>query len=428
MIGTGIDASPWAAHDPVLPGRFRVGSAAAACVHATTQAAADLFAARGGDPGPVSVDVRHAAAHFRSERYLRVDGEPAGGEDPLTGNYKAADGWVRLHCNYPHHRDAAMQVVGTDFAAGVASRKAIDVEQAVVAAGGAAAAQRSREEWAAHPQGIALRRLPLLSIEQIGDAPPIQLSKADRPLSGVRVLDMTHVIAGPVCGRTLAAHGADVLHVGAEHLPVVRPILLDTQFGKRSTFIDLRTAEGADTLRALVRADADVFIESFRPGSLAAKGFGPADLAAMRPGIVVVEISAWGWEGPWRTRRGFDSLAQLASGIAAGDPPVPLPAQFLDHGTGWLAAYGVLTALRRRMETGGSWLVKVALARTGLWLDELGKTEVNGKRLIVDDLLTTTPSPFGLLTHIRMPGSLPGAQPNWAHGSPVPGSAKPEWW
>ncbi len=373
----------------------------------------------------MSVDVRHAAAHFRSERYLRVDGEVPGGEDPLTGNYKAVDGWVRLHCNYPHHRDAAIQVLGPDL--DVASRKASEIEEAVVAAGGAAAAQRTRAEWAAHPQGIVLRQLPLVSIEQIGEAPPLRLSKADRPLSGIRVLDLTHVIAGPVCGRTLAAHGADVLHVGAEHLPVVRPILIDTQFGKRSAFIDLRTAQGADTLRGLAR-DADVFIESFRPGSLAAKGFGPADLAAIRPGIVVVEISAWGWEGPWRTRRGFDSLAQLASGIAAGDPPVALPAQFLDHGTGWLAAYGVLTALRRRMETGGSWLVKVALARTGLWLDELGQTEVNGGRLNVDGLLTNTPSPFGLLTHIRFPGSLPGAQPNWDHGSVIPGSAKPEWW
>jgi hypothetical protein len=408
--------------DPVLPGRFRLGAASASCVTAVTEAAADLFRIRGGDPGPVTVDPRHAAVAFRSERYLRVDPMPDLGsiEDPLTGNYRTVDGWVRLHCNYPHHLAAVGTALGTSadrdkVEAAVARRTALDVEEAVVAAGGAAAVQRSREEWLRHPQGIALQKLPLVSVEQIGDASPTRLSTADRPLSGIRVLDLTHVIAGPVCGRTLAAHGADVLHVGAAHLPVVGPLLLDTQFGKRSTYIDLRAPDQAGILRSLAR-DADVFVQSYRPDSLAGRGFGPAELAKIRPGIIVVDVTAWGWEGPWRSRRGFDSLAQMATGIAAGDPPLPLPEQFLDHGSGWLAAFGVMQALRRRTETGGSWHVRVSLARTGMWLDNMGRTDTEGTEPAVDDLLTRTDSAFGRLTHVRIPGDLPGAPPHWQHG------------
>jgi crotonobetainyl-CoA:carnitine CoA-transferase CaiB-like acyl-CoA transferase len=416
----------------MLPGHFRIGSAAAACVQTATEAAAELFHVRGGDPGPVSVDVRHAAAAFRSERYLRVDGKPFDAiEDPLTGNYRAADGWVRLHCNYPHHLAAVATALGTsvdqaEVAAAVAGRSALDVEEAVVAAGGAATALRASRDWLMHPQGVALLGLRLVQVDQIGYAPELKLSTADRPLAGIRVLDLTHVIAGPVCGRTLAAHGADVLHVGAEHLPVVRPLLMDTGFGKRSTYLDLR-AEGAEVLRDLVR-DADVVVQSYRPGSLAAKGFGAGDLAAMRPGIVVAELSAWGWEGPWRARRGFDSLAQMATGIAAGDPPQPLPAQFLDHGAGWLAAFGVMSALRQRVAHGGSWRVRVSLAGTGMWLDRLGRTETAGTEPAVADLLTETDSAFGRLTHIRIPGSLPGAPPKWDHGPRIPGGDAPEWW
>lgn len=484
-----------------MPGRFRIGAAAAAIVTRTTEAAAELLRARGTEPGLVRVDPRHAAVAFRSERYLRVDladpvlsvptgnvdpgdlrppspsgraetGQVAGtagdfatgaktGEgtaaeadqevaaarrfaaqvrariasgavqDPLTGDYRARDGWVRLHCNYPHHLAAVGTALGTgierdEVATAVAQRGAIEVEEAVVAAGGAAAAQRGRDEWLAHPQGVALRTLPLVEIERIGDAPPIRLSTADRPLSGVRVLELTHVIAGPVAGRTLAAHGADVLHVGARHLPVVAPLLLDTQFGKLSTYLDLRADEEAKKLRELVR-DADVFVQSYRPGSLAGRGFGPADLAALRPGIVVVDISAWGWQGPWRTRRGFDSLAQMATGIAAGDPPVPLPLQFLDHGSGWLAAAAVIEALTRRITEGGSWRVRVSLARTGMWLADMGRTETDGEEPVVDDLLATTDTSFGRITHIRIPGELPGSPPHWDHGPRIPGGDPPEW-
>lgn len=430
--------------DPVLPGRFRVAAAAAACVGATTAAAAQLWRARGGSPGPVSVSVRHAALAFATEHWLRVDGERTGvGWADLSGNYRTCDGWVRLHCNYAHHARAACAALAVpqDKAAvteAVALRPAIEIEEAVLAAGGAAAAMRGAAEWRAHPAGRAVHALPLVAVDRIADAAPKPLAAADRPLSGIRVLDLTHVIAGPVCGRTLAAHGADVLHVGAAHLPTVHPLVIDTGFGKRTTHLDLREPDDLDTLRGLIK-DADVLVQSFRPGTLAARRLGPERLAELSPGIVVLDLSAYGHAGPWRMRRGFDSLVQMASGIAddgarlaGADRPTPLPVQALDHGTGWLAAAAVITAIRRQRSAGGSWWLRLALARTGAWLDDLGRLPAEGAAVPSDDdvadLLAELDSPFGRLRYLRVPGDLPGAQPRYDFGSHLPGSDPAAWW
>ena len=431
--------------DPQLPGRFRVGAAAAASIGATTLAAGELLRARGGDPGRVTIDARHAAIAFRSEQYLAVDGEPSGAEwAPLSGNYQAVDGWVRLHCNYPRHATAAATALGVPedrdaITAAVARRTAQQVEEAVLAAGGAAAAMRSPTDWHSHPAGRAARLIPLVDLERIGDTSgPRELPNADRPLAGIRVLDLTHVIAGPCCGRVLAAHGADVLHIGAAHLPVIRPLVIDHGFGKRSAHVDLRTDEGRKTLRELI-AEADVLIQSFRPGTLAARGFGPADLAAIKPGIIALSLSAWGHAGPWRDRRGFDSLVQMASGIADDgarvigvDEPRPLPAQALDHGTGWLGAFGIITALRRALVEGGSWQVRVSLAGTASWLDDLGRLSTpeaaNPAPAGLEDLFTETESQFGRIKHVKVPGDLPGAPPHWTHGPHQPGSDPAAWW
>ncbi len=409
----------------VVAGPYRVARAAALCVARTTAAAADLLRDRGVDPGPLSVDVRHAAESFRSERHLLVDGAPpADPRAPLTGDYRAADGWVRLHCNYPHHEAAVRAVLGDDVAAAVARRRAEPVVAAVLAAGGAAASLRTPAEWAAHPQGVAVAAEALVSVDRVGDAPIRLATRADRPLSGVRVLELTHVLAGPVCGRVLAAHGADVLHVGAAHLPTVTPLVIDTGFGKRSCHLDLRADGDRSTLRALL-ADADVVVRSFRPGAL---GIGPGDLP---PGGVLVSLSAYGHSGPWRGRRGFDSLVQLASGIAhrpAADRPVPLPAQALDHGTGWLAAYGAMVALRRRARAGGTWHVRVSLARTARWLDGLGRVESGESDFPVTPYTAELGSAFGVVRFVRVPGGLPAAPPFWAEGARVPGGDAASWW
>ncbi|HET6503984.1 MAG TPA: CoA transferase [Amycolatopsis sp.] len=439
--------------ESVLPGPFRVAEAAAAAIGVATLAAAELLRLTGIEPGRVSVDRRHAAAAFRSERYLRVDGEPPGDVwAALSGDYRAADGWVRLHCNYPRHADAACRALNAPHereavTAAVARRTAWDVQESVIAEGGAAAAMRGRQEWRDHPQGRALAAAPLVDLAPIAPAPARAVARSDRPLGGVRVLELTHVIAGPVAGRALAAHGADVLHIGAAHLPVVPPLVIDTGLGKRSARLDLRTPADRDRLWRLV-GEADVFVQSFRPGALARRGFSAENLARARPGIVVVDLGAYGWEGPWATRRGFDSLVQMASGIAAEggarcrEPgrPVPLPAQALDHATGWLAAAAAMTALRRRAVEGGSWRARLSLARTGWWLDSLGRQAAGAvgavgavdvaadpPELDVSGLLVTSPSPFGEVTHVRVPGALPAANPGWAHGPHLPGSDPAQW-
>jgi crotonobetainyl-CoA:carnitine CoA-transferase CaiB-like acyl-CoA transferase len=387
----------------VLPGPYRVAELAATCVSMATEAAHVLLRSRGGTPPRMAIDTGHAAEAFRSERHTRVVGEePTSLWAPLSGDYEAADGWVRLHANYPHHADAIRAALGDEPRPEVARLPAVEVEERVLAAGGAAAALRTREDWLANGPGAAIREEPLVAIEKTGDAPPEAATPAAIPLAGVRVLDLTHVIAGPVCGRVLAAHGADVLHVTPPHRPVLLDLVRDTDFGKRQANVDL-----GDELRALV-ADADVFVQSYRPDSLARKGFSPAGLATQRPGIVVVSLAAYGHTGPWRARRGFDSLVQMSSGIAAHaglDKPRALPAQALDHGTGWLAAYGVMTALHRRATEGGSWHVKLSLARTAEWLHDLGRLP-DDEQVSTADLtswLTETDSDFGRLTHIRVP-------------------------
>ncbi|MFC4591764.1 CoA transferase [Sphaerisporangium corydalis] len=252
-----------------------------------------------------------------------------------------------------------------------------------------------------------------------------------RPLEGVRVLDLTRVIAGPVTTRTLAAYGAQVLRVGAAHLPEVPGLVISTAFGKRSCELDLRTRQGADAFRRLV-AGADVVVQSYRPGALAGLGFGPADLAAIRPGIVCVDISAYGGRGPWAGRRGFDSLVQMACGIAdeggRGERPVPLPAQVLDHATGWLAALGAVAGILRGRAEGGSWHVEVALARTALWLDGLGRVPgANVGEPEAGDLLEEAETPLGRLTYVRPPGKIAGVRPYWSSPPPHRAEHPPEW-
>lgn len=432
--------------DPVLPSSFCVGAAAQASIAAAGLAAAELWRLRSGRAQEVAVDMRHAASEFRSERHLRVNGAPAPDPwDKIAGAYRCGDGrWVRLHTNFPHHRDGVLRLLGCDYdkeavAAALLRWNADTFEEAASAAGLVVALMRSFAQWDAHPQGRAVSALPLLSIERIGDAPPMPLPKAAaRPLAGVRALDLTRVIAGPVCGRTLAAHGADVLRVTGPHLPASGALDIDTGRGKLSTQIDLRTEDGRATLERLAR-ETDVFIQSYRPGALASYGFGPDALAAIRPGVVYVSLSAYGHTGPWRERRGFDSLVQTASGLnmaeaeAAGvDGPKPLPAQALDHASGYLMAFGAIAALIRRAQVGGSWLVRVSLARTGRWLRSLGREEKGFDRPDpgfdeVGDLLEESMSSFGRIAAVRHAALLSETPAHWARPTAPLGAHPPVW-
>ncbi len=431
--------------EPVLPSSFAVGTAAQTSIGASALAAAELWRLRTGQRQRVRVPMRDAAIEFRSERYLRVEGEPPPDLwDKIAGLYRCGDGrWARLHTNFPHHRDGVLALLKCAHDRAAVERalqawRAEAFESAAAEAGLVVTAMRSFAEWDAHPQGQALARLPVLSIEKIGDAPAESLPSARRPLGGVRVLDLTRVIAGPVCGRCLAAHGADVLLITAPHLPSMPPLVIDTGRGKLSAQLDLRDQAARERLKELVRG-ADVFVQGYRPGALEALGFGPADVASMRPGITYVSLSAYGHQGPWAGRRGFDSLVQTATGFnlaeaeaAGADRPRPLPAQALDHASGYLMAFGAMTALGRRVREGGSCHVRVSLAQTGLWIRRLGR--VAGGLDCADpgledvrDRLEERGSGFGRLTAVRHAADLSATPSSWNRPSVPLGKHEAAW-
>lgn len=361
-----------------LPSIFPVSDLAAASVASAGLALADLVETRFGRRPDVSVDRRLAAFWFARSLH------PQGWKvpplwDPVAGDYRAADGWIRLHTNAPHHRDAALAVLGTPpereaVAAAVRQWSADDLEGAVVAAGGCAAAMRSAEAWGSHPQGAAVAHEPLVAWEA-GETGPdgLAAARADRPLAGLRVLDLTRVLAGPVATRFLAGFGATVLRLDppAWDEPGVLP---DTTLGKACARLDLREPGGRARFEALL-ASADVLVHGYRPDALTRLGLDAATRARLRPGLVDVALDAYGWTGPWRERRGFDSLVQMSCGIAAAgmvsagaDKPVPLPVQALDHATGHLMAAAVLHGLTRRLTIGRGATARLSLARTALLL------------------------------------------------------------
>ncbi|MBP0591310.1 CoA transferase [Paraburkholderia sp. LEh10] len=434
-------------NDPVLPSVFRVGTLASASIAATGLAAAECFRLRTGQMQRVDVSVRRALAAFRSERYLRVNGGlPPELRHPVTGFYATRDGrWIQLHTNFAHHLQGVLNVLGCDGDRGAVAQAirgwdGARLDQTLADAGLCAALIRSPREWAALDQAKAIANLPLFEIERIGDAPPEAPGRgaAQRPLSGMRVLDLSRIIAGPVAGRALAQHGADVLLINGPHLPNIAPLVIDNGRGKRSATLDLREASAREQLLALA-GEADVFLQAYRPGSLAARGFAPEALARVRPGIVCVSISAYGHAGPWAARRGFDSLVQSASGIAytesraAGvDGPKHLPCQALDHATGYLAAFGAMVALARRAQEGGSWLVRLSLAQTGRWLQSMGQIE-SGWRAPditydeVQDCLHDVDSPFGRV-RAAAPAEQMSVTPAFYAQPPVPiGTHAPRW-
>ena len=429
--------------EPVLPSSFAVGTVAQASIAAVATAAADLWTRRGGRPQEIAVDMRHAALEFRSERLYRLDGQPSARLwDAIAGPYRCGDGrWVRIHTNFAHHRDGILDLLGCGYAreavqAALDGWRAESFEEAVAERGLVATMMRSPEDWLASPQGAALAGQPLVALERIGEAPPRPLPSATRPLGGLRVLDLTRIIAGPVCGRALAAHGAEVMRIASARLPFIAPLVIDSGRGKLSAYADLDTEDGRQALRDLLQ-EADVFVQGYRPGGLAARGFSPEQAAALRPGIVYVSLSAYGYAGPWAERRGFDSLVQTASGInhaeagAAGiEGPQELPCQALDHASGYLMALGAIAGLLRRAETGGSWHVRVSLARTGRWLQALGRVAGGlgcADPTPGDDLFEEADSGFGKLQAIRHAAQLSETPARWARPAVPLGSHPPHW-
>ncbi|RPH77872.1 MAG: CoA transferase, partial [Candidatus Rokuibacteriota bacterium] len=309
--------------DPILPTPFRIGETGAAALAAVGLAASDLWELSTGRHQEVAVDIRQATASLRSGHYMTLDGKPVPTDrNTVMGVYPARNGrWSYLHCNFPNHREAALKVLGVPedreaVRKAVAGWDALELEEAIIAARGAGGMVRTMEEWATHPQAAAIASLPLMEIVKIGASKPEPLPAGDRPLSGVRVLDLTRVLAGPTCARTLAEHGADVVKITAAHLPNIGYQEYDTGHGKLSANLDLRQAKDLEALRGLVR-EGDVFSQGYRPGTLGDRGLSPEVLAQLRPGIVYVSLCAFGHVGPWASRRGFDTVVQTVSGITS---------------------------------------------------------------------------------------------------------------
>jgi crotonobetainyl-CoA:carnitine CoA-transferase CaiB-like acyl-CoA transferase len=431
--------------EPQLPSSFRVAAAAQTSIAAAGLAAAHVWELRSGQDQKVAVDMRHAVVECRSERYLRVeDQQPPPAWDAIAGVYKTrGQRFVRLHTNFPHHRDAVCRVLNCkaerdEVQAALMQWDAEAFETAAYQAGGVVAMMRSYDEWSQTPQAKALAALPILTIEKIGDAAPKPWPAGSRPLAGLRVLDLSRVIAGPVAGRTLAAHGADVLLVSGADLPAIPWLTIDTGRGKLSTFIDLKQEEGRNQLKDLL-AEADIFSQGYRPQALAQLGFSPEEAARINPGIIFVSLSAYGHVGPWAERRGFDSLVQTstgfnhAEGAAAGiDGPKELPAQILDHATGYLMAFGAMMAKARQSREGGSWHVRVSLAQTGRWIWNLGRV-VDGlktedlKGEAIRPFVEQVPSGFGSLQAIRHTAQLSRTPAFWSRPAMPLGTHGPQW-
>ncbi|NNE74760.1 MAG: CoA transferase [Acidimicrobiales bacterium] len=447
----------------VLPSIFRVTDAAVISIGAALLAAGELWATRTGQPPPaVAIDPVHAAAAFASSAYLRIDDDPlANPWDPLAGHYPAARGrWIQLHTNFVHHRAAALAALrlpaGTTeravVAAAIAERDPFALETDIIDRGGVAYAMRTAAEWRASPPARAVATLPVVELEQVGAAPAAAAVPGDDlppspqlAAAGLRVLDLTRVIAGPVASRTLAALGADVLRIGAPHLPVIDSVVPDTCLGKRWANLDLRTEADRERFRTLA-CDADVVIRGYRPGALEGLGLGVDDLVGLNPDMVIVTLSAFGRKGPWAGRRGYDSLVQTASGIVAtgtqmarDSKPRPLPVQALDYATGYFGAMLALRGLVERQRQGGAWHGQLSLARTGRWIEDLGPDPDGAPDAFlrpgppraldhpsIAPLMRSSHSAYGATTFLAHPGTIDGRHLEWQLPSAAP-SDDPAW-
>ena len=429
--------------DPVLASPFHLGEGAATALALVGQEADRIWQMRGGKAQSMSVNVRHAAASLHSYMLLDVAGAtplPPRTPPSVTAIYECGDGrFIHLHGSFTHSAGILAEL-GLDesasahqIAAATLTRGAFELEDALATKGLCCAVCRTAEEWASHPQGALLGTKPVVEVTKIGDGPVVPLTAAERPLSGVRVLDLTRVLAGPTCARTLAEHGADVLHIAAPHLPTIDRFEMDTGHGKRQAYLDLNVPAEADTLRELVRG-ADVFSQGFQHRSLERRGFGAEQLAAIRPGIIYVSENAFGHEGPWLERPGWEQLAQATTGVAVvqgGEGrPVLAPAAMNDYTTGYFAAMGAMMALRRRADEGGSWLVRVSLSQTSMWYYRMGldldRNAASGLGEMAP-FMEERDTPHGWMKHLAPPLKMSETNPHWALPTAPLGSGEARW-
>jgi crotonobetainyl-CoA:carnitine CoA-transferase CaiB-like acyl-CoA transferase len=426
--------------DPVFDSPFPVGEVAATALGLAGAAAADYHRRRTGTSQSVTVRVQEAGRSLISLELLRADGRPLPRPDKQNdtiGFYQCAgDRWFYLMGAFPGQRQAILDVLQCapdrdSIAAAVARWDADELEDALAANDGCGARVRTLGQWRASPQGALVAAKPTVEVLSIGDAPPAKLSPGRQPLEAIRVLDVSRVLAGPTAAQILAQQGAETLVVSAPHLPYYEGCVIDTGHGKRACHLDLDDAADAERMRSLIR-DADVVIDGYRSDSLAARGFGPEDLAALRPGLVVVSINCFGHDGPWRRRPGWEQIAEAATGIMAMqgtvERPQPLPAAFNDYVTGYLGAFGALLALSKQASEGGTWWVRASLCQTAQWLQNVGPHgDWKHTPAGVSGPLARRPTPFGLLEYLR-PAIRMSVTPPVHRSGPVPlGSHRAQW-
>ncbi|MBD8147568.1 CoA transferase [Pseudomonas fluorescens] len=433
--------TPLTLNEPgALPSAFAVTDLAAVSIGVAGQAVAELIQQLSGRLPGVSVDRRLASFWFSSSiRPLGWQVPPLW--DPIAGDYVSADGWIRLHTNAPHHRAAAERVLGkvterTQMARNVAQWNAAELEQAVVDEGGCAAQMRTWQAWQSHPQGLAVNAEPLIqrqAFDTTGDKP--WPGTAARPLAGLKVLDLTRVLAGPVASRFLAGLGANVLRIDSPTWdePGVVP---EMTLGKRCARLDLKSAEDRQVFETLL-AEADILFHGYRADALEQLGYAGDALQRIAPGLIDVSLNAYGWSGPWRNRRGFDSLVQMSSGIAeAGmvwkraDRPSPLPVQALDHATGYLMAASAIRALSERLKSGRGGSARLSLARTAKLLVDAGQVpeqpalraeEAGDQGLLVEQ------TAWGQAHRLLAPLTISGTPLQWDLPAGELGSHRPQW-
>ncbi|WP_282413776.1 CoA transferase [Pseudomonas sp. PS01299] len=443
---TSIQAALGLPHTPIpftasgaLPSAFAVTDLACASIGAAGQAVSELLRQQTGHLPAVEVDRRLASFWFATS--LR----PIGWEipplwDPVAGDYATKDGWIRLHTNAPHHRAAAESVLGAcadraSMAAKVAQWSSTELEQAVVEAKGCAAEMRSWAQWQQHPQGLAVNAEPLVhfSTDQDEILKPWQGSVA-QPLAGLKVLDLTRVLAGPTASRFLAGLGANVLRIDPPswNEPGVIP---DMTLGKRCARLDLQQPGDRAVFEILLK-DADIFLHGYRADALEHLGFGAERRRQLAPGLIDVSLNAYGWSGPWQNRRGFDSLVQMSSGIAeAGqrwkqaDKPTPLPVQALDHATGYLMAASAITLLTERLRSGRGGSARLSLARTAKLLIEHGPGTSEALRAEAkqDQDSRVEQTPWGPAHRLLAPVTISGTPLQWALPATELGSHRAQW-
>jgi hypothetical protein len=443
--------------EPALPSSYRIGALAHSTIAASALAAAQLYALRNEVEVPqVDVPLQPAVVEFKSERFYTIDNQPRSApQNPIGGLHKTADGFIRVHDSFPNHSNGMLELVGLplgstreQLAIEIAKWRSVELEDAATVKGNLAAyALRSYSEWDALPQSKAVADFPILVRAIATNNSQGFFGRVSRGaakcLEGLRVLEMSRVIAAPLCGKTLAAHGADVIWVTSPNLPDLPDIDREFGRGKRTIQLDVHNSAQRTRLLELIK-DCDVFIQGFRPGSLAKYGLSTEELVKINPNIVIAHMSAFGPDGPWASQRGFDSLVQTCSGMnvseaehaGQGEPARPMPCQALDHASGYLLATGVIAALYRRAIQGGAWQVDVSLAGTMKYLRSLGQypgtsgfqcEDYKQQADIPAEYLETRDTGFGRMTAVKHSAKVSGCEVGWEIMPKPLGSDSAEW-